>query len=100
MVAFSPLANPAKAGSGLLQDEVVTRIAAKHGASAAQVVLGWNLKRGVTIVPHSRHPDEIRENIDARSLSLDEEDIEELDALTHRVRTLAFDWLPFEDDTL
>lgn len=47
----------------LLQDETLTRIAKKRGcASAAQVALAWNLKRGITVIPRAKEESHQKEN--------------------------------------
>ena len=46
----------------LLSDEVISSIAAAHGKSSAQVILRWNLQKGVVVIPGSSNPDHIQEN--------------------------------------
>ena len=48
----------------LLGDEVISGIAEAHGVSSAQVILRWNLQKGVAVIPGSSNPDHIRENTD------------------------------------
>ena len=68
--AWSPLAR-----GGLLGNEVLERIAAKHGKSVAQVVIRWDLQLGVVVIPKSVTPSRIRENIDVFDFELDESDL-------------------------
>ena len=44
--------------------EVITLqgIAAAHGKSIAQVMLRWNVQRGVTVIPKSTRQERIEEN--------------------------------------
>lgn len=55
-------------------DEVVAPIAARHGATVAQVVLAWTAAQpGVTcVLAGARRPDQARENAAAGDLALDE----------------------------
>ena len=46
----------------LLGDEVISEIARAHGKSSAQVILRWNLQKGVVVIPGSSNPDHIQEN--------------------------------------
>ncbi len=46
----------------LLGDEVISRIAKAHGKSSAQVILRWNLQKGVVVIPGSSNPNHIQEN--------------------------------------
>jgi len=41
----------------LLGDEVISGIAEAHGVSSAQVILRWNLQKGVVVIPGSSNPD-------------------------------------------
>ena len=48
----------------LLTDETISSIAAAHEISAAQVILRWDLQRGIVVIPGSSNPEHIRENLD------------------------------------
>ena len=67
--------------SELLGDETISAIAADHGVSSAQVILRWNLQKGVVVIPGSGNPEHIRENLDLFGFSLTEEEIERMNAL-------------------
>ena len=73
----------------LLGDEVIVDIAEAHGVTAAQVILRWNLQRGVVVIPGSSDPDHIRENLDILDFSLTEEDMARIAALD---RNEKHDW--------
>jgi 2,5-diketo-D-gluconate reductase A len=63
--AWSPIAQ-----GKVLDDEVITRIAAAHGKTPAQVVLRWHIQRGDIVFPKSVHPERIRSNFDIFDFSL------------------------------
>ena len=65
----------------LLTDETITKIASAHGVSAAQVILRWDLQRGVVVIPGSSNPDHIRENLDLFGFALTQEEMEQIAAL-------------------
>ncbi|MFF8369420.1 aldo/keto reductase [Streptomyces lydicus] len=69
--AWSPLGQ----GKGLLEDPTIGRLAAKHGKTAAQVVLRWHLQLGNVVIPKSVTPSRIAENIDVFGFELDAEDL-------------------------
>ncbi|MFD9375253.1 aldo/keto reductase [Streptomyces sp. NPDC059999] len=75
--AWSPLGQ----GKELLTLPAVAAIAAKHGRTAAQVVLRWHLQLGNVVIPKSVTPARIRENLDVFGFELDADDIAALDAL-------------------
>jgi aryl-alcohol dehydrogenase-like predicted oxidoreductase len=67
--------------------ETVRAIAAKHGATPAQVALAWVLSRGEDIVPipGTTKAARVDENAGALALVLDADDLRELDGLAERV---------------
>jgi len=65
----------------LLGNEAIRAIAAAHGASAAQVVLRWDLQRGIVVIPGSSNPEHIRENLDLFGFELSEEEMGQIAAL-------------------
>lgn len=65
----------------LLGDEVISEIAAAHGKSSAQVILRWNLQKGVVVIPGSSNPDHIQENTELFDFELTAEEIERINAL-------------------
>ena len=65
----------------LLQNETVCIIAKAHGVSAAQVILRWDLQRGIVVIPGSGNPDHIRENLDLFGFELTDAEMEAIRAL-------------------
>lgn len=58
---------------GMFTEPVLNEIAAKHGKTAAQVILRWNVQQGVIIIPKSVHKNRMEENLGIWDYSLDEE---------------------------
>ena len=81
--SWSPLAS----GKRVLDDEVVGRIAQRHGATPAQVVIAWHLTLGLVVLPKSVTPSRIVENLAAADLTLTDDDLAELAALDRGFRT-------------
>ena len=65
----------------LLGDSVISEIAEVHGVSSAQVILRWNLQKGVVVIPGSSNPDHIRENTEVYHFSLTEDEMARIGAL-------------------
>jgi 2,5-diketo-D-gluconate reductase A len=59
----------------------VASIAAKHGATPAQVVIAWHLAIGNVVIPKSVTESRIRENFAALEVSLAADDVEAINAL-------------------
>jgi diketogulonate reductase-like aldo/keto reductase len=75
--AYSPLTRGYN-----LDDPTIAAIARKHDKSSAQIMIRWCIEHGTVPIPKSTHPDRMRENIDVFDFTLDEEDMERLDALS------------------
>jgi len=80
--AWSPLAR-----GELLDDASVRRIADAHGKTPAQVLLRWHIELGNVVIPKSRTPERIAENIEVFDFELTPEDHETIAALEngHRI---------------
>jgi 2,5-diketo-D-gluconate reductase B len=70
LTAYSPLGK-----GGLTDDPVLARIGARHGVTGAQVALAWLLgQEMVAAIPKSGRAENMRANLAALSLTLDDED--------------------------
>lgn len=65
----------------LLSDKTISEIAKAHNKSSAQVVLRWNLQRGVVVIPGSSNEAHIKENIEIFDFELRSEEMSRIDAL-------------------
>lgn len=73
----------------LLGDEIISEIAEAHGKSSAQVILRWNLQKGVVVIPGSSNPDHIKENTELFDFELTDEEMDKINALD---RNEKHDW--------
>lgn len=73
----------------MLGNEVISEIAETHGVTSAQVILRWNLQKGVVVIPGSSNPDHIRENLDLFGFELTEDEMNRINALD---RNEKHDW--------
>ena len=81
--SWSPLAS----GQKVLDDPVIGGIAARLGATPAQVIIAWHLARGLVVLPKSVTPSRIEENLAAVDVRLDEDDLAAIAALDRGFRT-------------
>lgn len=65
----------------LLGDGIISEIAAAHDKSPAQVILRWNLQKGVVVIPGSGNPDHIQENTELYDFELSDEEMARINAL-------------------
>jgi diketogulonate reductase-like aldo/keto reductase len=66
---------------GTLDHPVITGIADRLGATAAQVIIRWHLQHRVVVIPKSVREDRIRSNAEVADLVLTDEDMAALDSL-------------------
>src|SRR5208283_2309597 len=69
VLAFAPLGHGMK--PGLLEDPVITAIAARVGKTPAQVLLAWAVERGTALLTTPRSAARARENFDISPLPED-----------------------------
>jgi alcohol dehydrogenase (NADP+) len=87
LTAYSPLGSPSGDGEApLLEDPVITGIAAELKASSAQVLLAWGLATGTAVIPKSVRRDRLASNLAASQLELSSTDLERIAALDRHHR--------------
>ncbi len=59
----------------LFQNETLNKIGEKYGKTAAQVMLRWNIQRGVIVLPKSTHKERMAQNLDVFDFRISEEDM-------------------------
>ncbi len=76
--AWAPFAEGLK---GMFDEPVLADIAAKYGKTPAQVILRWNVQRGVIVIPKTVHRERMEENLDIWDFELGAEDMEQIAGL-------------------
>ena len=61
--------------NGLFENEILKDIGQKYGKTSAQVMLRWNIQRGVIVIPKSVHKERMIENINIFDFKLDDFDM-------------------------
>ncbi|RVT57940.1 aldo/keto reductase [Niallia taxi] len=79
--AWSPLAQ-----GKLLDNPVLTEIAAKYNKSTAQIILRWDLQNDIVTIPKSIKEHRIIENADIFDFELTAEDLEKINGLNKNER--------------
>ena len=75
LMAWYPLGH----GDKSLQEEPIFQtLAKKYGKSSAQIILRWHIQSGNVVIPGSKNPDHIRENINIFDFVLSDEDMAEI----------------------
>ena len=63
------------------ENEMLQNIASSHRKSVGQVLLRWNIQRGIVVIPKSTHIERIIENIDVFDFSLTDDEMEQISSL-------------------
>ncbi|WP_207459158.1 aldo/keto reductase [Azospirillum sp. SYSU D00513] len=75
LMAYSPIEQ-----GRILGNPALKAVAARHGATPAQVALAWLLRRdGLMVIPKAGSAEHVRQNRAALDLTLNEQDLAELD---------------------
>lgn len=70
-----------RGNNSLLSDATVASIAEKHGKTPAQVLMRWQIEQGNAVIPGSKTPAHITDNINVFDFTLDADDMAALAAL-------------------
>ena len=112
LTAYSPLGSPArldakaKQSAHLMEDPLVVRLAKKYQRPAAHILIAYQLRRGICVIPKAIQPAHIRTNFEALALadSLGPEDMGKLGQLNRNHRFMLFErclthkYYPFKDE--
>ena len=82
LTAYSPLAH----GEGL-EDPALGAIAARHGRTAAQVMIRWAIQHGTSVIPKSARRERINENALVFDFALSDDEMRQIDSLDRGHRT-------------
>ncbi len=85
LTAFSPLGSGDRSQQmkadnepSLLKNETINKIAEKHNASPAQILIKWAVIRGTAVIPKSTSKDHIISNLESQKINLDKEDLKKI----------------------
>lgn len=62
-------------------DEKLQKIAAAHGKTVGQVILRWNIQRGVVVIPKSTHKERIEENFNIWDFTLSGDEMQQISSM-------------------
>jgi 2,5-diketo-D-gluconate reductase B len=93
LTAYSPLARGA-----VLDDPVLIRIGAAHGATPSQIALAWLLAEGHIIIPSAGSKDRMAENLAAGDIVLTDAERADIGRLNKDLRLVNGPWCPTWDE--
>jgi 2,5-diketo-D-gluconate reductase A len=66
---------------GTFDNVVIEELAEKYNKTAAQIMLRWQIQRGIVVIPKSTHYERMQENFDVFDFVLTDEDMQKIAAL-------------------
>jgi len=66
---------------GLFDNEILKAIGAKYGKTTAQVMLRWNIQRGIVVIPKSAQKERMEQNLNVFDFILTDDDMAAIAAL-------------------
>ena len=78
LMAWYPLGHGDKS---LMEEPIFDELAAKYGKSNAQIILRWHVQMGHIIIPGSKNPAHIKDNIDIFDFTLTEDEMAKIAAV-------------------
>lgn len=85
ITAYAPLAR-----ARFLDDETIQQLSKKYGKTPAQIILRWELQKGLVTIPGSSSRDHIEENLQVLDWELEEEDERKIDEIPVEERMVTF----------
>lgn len=76
--AWAPLGH---AMTNIFKEEVIVKLSEKYKKSPAQIVLRWDIQRGIITIPKSANPERIKENFEIFDFELTEDEVKQIDEL-------------------
>lgn len=83
LMAWYPLGHGDKT---LIEQPVFAELGKKYGKTNAQIILRWHVQSGNVVIPGSKNPDHIRDNVDIFDFTLTDEDMAEIAKVDKGVR--------------
>ena len=80
--------NESPSGTIPLQDKYITELSKKYNKTNAQIILRWQLQRGISFVSKSVNPDRIISNFDIFDFEIDDHDMKGFDNINYGWRHL------------
>ena len=79
--AWGPLG---QAQAGIFTNPVLTKIVQDHHKTVGEIMLAWNLQRGVIVIPKSVHASRIKKNIDVFDIELSDDEMKQIASLDQK----------------
>ena len=70
----------------LREEPLFTELAHKYGKSNSQIILRWHIQSGNIVIPGSKHPQHIKDNLDVFDFALTDNELDRIAAMDQQKR--------------
>ena len=70
----------------LREEPLFTELAHKYGKSNSQIILRWHIQSGKIVIPGSKHPQHIKDNLDVFDFALTDNELDRIAAMDQQKR--------------
>ncbi|MBR2577934.1 MAG: aldo/keto reductase, partial [Erysipelotrichaceae bacterium] len=84
--AWSPLGGQKPNSGSLFSDPTLLKLAEKYGKSVAQIIIRWDVQRGIVVIPKSVHKERIKANIEVFDFEISPQDMDLISSLNENNR--------------
>ena len=70
----------------IFNNEIIKSIANSHNKTPAQIILRWQIQAGFIVIPGSKNPEHIKENINIFDFELSEQEMQKMKSINQNIR--------------
>lgn len=95
--AWAPLGH---ALTTIFEEETIKKLAEKYKKTPAQIILRWDIQRGIITIPKSQKAERIKENFEIFDFEMTEEEMKEIDNLDGKQKRIQDEDEKLQNDVL
>lgn len=67
--------------TNIFKEELIVKLSEKYKKSPVQIILRWDIQRGIITIPKSEKPERIKENFEIFDFELTEDEVKQINEL-------------------
>ena len=84
----------------IFEEETIKKLAEKYKKTPAQIILRWDIQRGIITIPKSQKAERIKENFEIFDFEMTEEEMKEIDNLDGKQKRIQDEDEKLQNDVL
>ena len=84
----------------IFEEETIKKLAEKYKKTPAQIILRWDIQRGIITIPKSQKSERIKENFEIFDFEMTEEEMKEIDDLDGKQKRIQDEDEKLQNDVL